>query len=152
MATDTVMRSLRGFAGAALIAFSALGTMGTLSQAAEPLMLEARIPLGEIPGRIDRLAYDSKRGRLIVAELGNNSVSILDLDQRRGSRRRRGSLTSQPPTRSMSRARATAPCGATRPKTSLRLTAPISAMTPTTSASTHGATESSSAMARGPLR
>src|SRR5262249_26302060 len=28
------------------------------------------------------LAYDTKRGRLIVAELGNNSVSILDPDQR----------------------------------------------------------------------
>jgi len=52
------------------------------AEAAGPLTLENGIPLGELPGRIDHLAYDAKRGRLIIAELGNNSVSIVDLDQR----------------------------------------------------------------------
>src|SRR5215471_6063365 len=79
---SVVTRLLRDFAVAGSIAFSALGSLSTLAQAAEPLMLETRVPLGEIPGRIDHLAYDTKRARLIVAELGNNSVSILDLDQR----------------------------------------------------------------------
>lgn len=37
-----------------------------LSQVAEapPLELEAKIPLGEIKGRIDHLAFDSKRLRI----------------------------------------------------------------------------------------
>ena len=61
--------------------------VGPTAQAAEPLVLEAQIPLGDVSGRIDHLAFDSKRGRLIVAELGNNSVSIVDLDQRTVVRR-----------------------------------------------------------------
>jgi DNA-binding beta-propeller fold protein YncE len=56
--------------------------LGFAADAAEPLMLETRIPLGEVSGRIDHLAYDAKRGRLIVAEFGNNSVSTVDLDRR----------------------------------------------------------------------
>jgi DNA-binding beta-propeller fold protein YncE len=44
-----------------------------------PLELEAKIPLGEVHGRIDHLTYDSKRQRLFVAELGNNSIGVVDL-------------------------------------------------------------------------
>jgi DNA-binding beta-propeller fold protein YncE len=44
-----------------------------------PLIVEKKIPLGEIAGRIDHLAYDVARQRLYVAELGNNSVGIVDL-------------------------------------------------------------------------
>ena len=43
-----------------------------------PLVLEARIPLGEIAGRIDHLAFDPTRQRLYVAEVGNGSVGIVD--------------------------------------------------------------------------
>lgn len=50
------------------------------ARAAEPLVVEAKIPLGEVSGRIDHLAYDASRGRLIVAELGNDSVAIVDLE------------------------------------------------------------------------
>ena len=42
-------------------------------------MLEAKIPLGEVSGRIDHLGIDTKRRRLLVAELGNNSLSVVDL-------------------------------------------------------------------------
>jgi YVTN family beta-propeller protein len=42
-------------------------------------VLETKIPLGDVRGRIDHLAIDSKRRRLFVAELGNNSVSVVDL-------------------------------------------------------------------------
>jgi DNA-binding beta-propeller fold protein YncE len=52
-----------------------------------PLTVEARIPLGDIAGRIDHLAYDPTRGRLYVAELGNNTVGIVDLKTRRVMRR-----------------------------------------------------------------
>jgi hypothetical protein len=50
------------------------------SEAADvPLVLEAKIPLGVVSGRIDHLAVDLKRQRLFVAELGNDSVGVVDL-------------------------------------------------------------------------
>jgi len=51
----------------------------TGSAAPAPLVLEARIPLGEVGGRIDHLTVDLKRQRLFVAELGNDSVGVVDL-------------------------------------------------------------------------
>ena len=45
----------------------------------EPLSLEATIPLGRVSGRIDHLAIDLSRKRLYVAELGNDSVGVVDL-------------------------------------------------------------------------
>lgn len=57
----------------------------TLATAAEsagtklPLQLETKIPLGDVRGRIDHLAVDLKRQRLFVAELGNDSVGVVDL-------------------------------------------------------------------------
>ena len=47
--------------------------------AEEPLVLEAKIPLGDVFGRIDHMAVDVARQRLFVAELGNDSVGIVDL-------------------------------------------------------------------------
>jgi hypothetical protein len=44
--------------------------------------LEAKIPLGAASGRIDHLAIDLKRQRLIVAELGNGSLGVVDLAAR----------------------------------------------------------------------
>jgi hypothetical protein len=43
------------------------------------LVLEQKIPLGEVRGRIDHLAVDLARERLFVAELGNNSLGVVDL-------------------------------------------------------------------------
>lgn len=52
----------------------------TAAQAAdEPLIIAFKIPLGSVTGRIDHLAIDTKRNRLFVAELGNNSVGVIDL-------------------------------------------------------------------------
>ena len=48
-----------------------------------PLMLEAKIPLGAVAGRIDHLAFDPDRQLLFVAELGNDSVGIVDLKERK---------------------------------------------------------------------
>ena len=50
------------------------------------LTLEAKIPLGEVSGRIDHLAFDPTRKRLYVAELGNNSIGIIDLQAQRVTR------------------------------------------------------------------
>src|SRR6266478_7791462 len=58
------------------------GTAGQASaQSADtgPLQLETKIPLGEVRGRIDHMAVDLKRQRLFVAELGNDSLGVIDL-------------------------------------------------------------------------
>jgi len=47
------------------------------------LDLETKIPLGEVKGRIDHLAVDAKRRRIFIAELGNDTVGIVDLDGRK---------------------------------------------------------------------
>jgi DNA-binding beta-propeller fold protein YncE len=44
-----------------------------------PLALESKIPLGPVSGRIDHMALDLARKRLFVAELGNDSVGVVDL-------------------------------------------------------------------------
>jgi YVTN family beta-propeller protein len=48
-----------------------------------PLILEAKISLGHVEGRLDHLAIDIGRRRLFVAELGNNSVGVVDIEARR---------------------------------------------------------------------
>ena len=50
---------------------------------ASPLQLETKIALGDVRGRIDHMAIDLKRQRLFVAELGNDSVGIVDLASRK---------------------------------------------------------------------
>src|SRR5262249_58310179 len=47
-----------------------------------PLALEAKIPLGKVAGRIDHFAFDAEHKLLYVAELGNDSVAVIDLDMR----------------------------------------------------------------------
>jgi DNA-binding beta-propeller fold protein YncE len=45
-----------------------------------PLAAERTIPLEGVAGRIDHLAADLRRRRIFVAELGNGSVDVVDLD------------------------------------------------------------------------
>jgi YVTN family beta-propeller protein len=68
-----------------LVCAVSLAEVAALAQSAEkgPLQLEAKILLGDVRGRIDHMAIDPKRQRLIVAELGNDTVSIVDLAKRR---------------------------------------------------------------------
>ena len=47
------------------------------------LVFEAAIPLGNVRGRIDHMAFDLTRQRLFIAELGNNSVGVVDLENRK---------------------------------------------------------------------
>ncbi len=56
----------------------------------DPLRLEATIPLGPVRGRIDHMAVDLERRRLFVAELGNDTVAVVDLDARKVVRRLTG--------------------------------------------------------------
>jgi hypothetical protein len=50
------------------------------AEASPPLVLETTIPLYGVRGRIDHMAIDLPRKRLMVAELGNDTVDIIDLD------------------------------------------------------------------------
>ncbi|MFY9836755.1 MAG: hypothetical protein WAK55_09845 [Xanthobacteraceae bacterium] len=45
------------------------------------LRIEAKIQLGDVRGRIDHMAVDIDRRRLFVAELGNNTIEIVDIGQ-----------------------------------------------------------------------
>lgn len=60
------------------------GAGESMHAAREPafLLLESKIPLGAVRGRIDHMAVDLKRRRLFVAELGNNTVGVVDLANR----------------------------------------------------------------------
>jgi hypothetical protein len=65
----------------------AVAGLATARSADLPLVLEAKIPLGAVSGRIDYLAIDLKRQRLLVAELGNDSLGVVDLVTRTMFRR-----------------------------------------------------------------
>jgi len=67
-----------------------LATAGTLIAAARSvsaqsnaatLRIEGKIPLGDVRGRIEHMAADINRRRLFIAELGNNTVGIVDFSQ-----------------------------------------------------------------------
>src|SRR5256885_13304510 len=73
---------LSGHPGLLALAFVSI-LSGTLVHAAEPLVLESKIPLADVKGRIDHLAVDAARQRLYVAELGNDSVGVVDLKERK---------------------------------------------------------------------
>jgi len=65
---------------AILLAASLIWPAATDAQTASPpLILEAKIPLGQVSSRIDHLGIDVKRQRLLFAELGNNSLGVVDL-------------------------------------------------------------------------
>jgi hypothetical protein len=56
---------------------------GAPAAGTEPLVLERTIPLGGVSGRIDHLALDLVHQRLFVAELGDDSVGVVDLKEGR---------------------------------------------------------------------
>jgi DNA-binding beta-propeller fold protein YncE len=63
--------------GLATSAFTATGIGQSATD--KSLQLEIKIPLGNVAGRIDHMAIDLERHRLFVAELGNDSVGVVDL-------------------------------------------------------------------------
>ena len=63
------------------------GAAWSAAPAEPPLVLEATIPLDGVGGRIDHMAVDPARRRLIVAELGNDTVDVIDLATGRVARR-----------------------------------------------------------------
>ena len=79
------MSTFRGLALSVSIAAASVVSSGRPTAQpdnAGPLLLEAKIPLGEVRGRIDHMAIDLARQRLFIAELGNDTVGIVDLQKR----------------------------------------------------------------------
>jgi DNA-binding beta-propeller fold protein YncE len=67
---------------AVVLTVVAFGVIGAAAQADdEAPVIERKIALGAVAGRIDHLGIDLARKRLLVAELGNNSVAVVDLAQ-----------------------------------------------------------------------
>jgi hypothetical protein len=69
-------------AAAGLVAF-ANGQANADQASSSPLKLELKIFLSDVEGRIDHLAIDLSRKRLFVAELGNGTVDVVDLEDHR---------------------------------------------------------------------
>ena len=59
-------------------------SLATAASTDETLGLQGTIPLPDVEGRIDHLAFDVAGERLFVCALGNNSVEVIDL--RKGER------------------------------------------------------------------
>jgi len=68
------------FRAKTLLALSALVPM-LYAQSPSSLELMTTIPLPNVSGRIDHLAYDAAGQRLFVAALGNDTVEVLDLSK-----------------------------------------------------------------------
>jgi DNA-binding beta-propeller fold protein YncE len=69
---------LRAVAGLLLLAVAPLAPAGARAETGSPVTLEAAIPLDDVGGRIDHMAFDRGRGRLLVAALGNNTLEVVD--------------------------------------------------------------------------
>jgi YVTN family beta-propeller protein len=69
--------------GVASAIWFALAAACVPAASAELLQLEAKIPLGKVVGRIDHMAFDAAHRRLFVAELGNDSVGVVDVEARK---------------------------------------------------------------------
>ena len=61
------------------VVFFGLPCIGRAADPAAALILERTIPLAGVSGRIDHMAVDLGRGRLLVAELGNGTVEAIEL-------------------------------------------------------------------------
>src|SRR4051794_26897360 len=76
MRAAAVVAAFRLLVGGVLAGFAVPAFAG---ETQAPVVLERPIPLGNVSGRIDHMAVDLRRGRLFVAELGNNTVDVVDL-------------------------------------------------------------------------
>jgi YVTN family beta-propeller protein len=85
---DNGARSHWPWTGIAILVLALTALLGLAGRSAAPpgatiVMTEAAsIPLPDVEGRIDHMAVDFARRRLIVAELGNGTVDVLDIETR----------------------------------------------------------------------
>lgn len=72
-----MLRVLAALPGAAWLLCSV--AMSGYVRAGDAMHVAATIPLGDVSGRIDHLAFDAAHHRLFIAELGNNTVGVVDV-------------------------------------------------------------------------
>jgi len=60
--------------------------LAAIARAQTSLRLEKTIPLPNVAGRIDHLAFDVENQRLFVAALGNNTVEVVDIKSNKVAR------------------------------------------------------------------
>jgi DNA-binding beta-propeller fold protein YncE len=70
-----------------LALWTALPNAAETADTSVALVLEKEIPLARVSGRIDHMAIDLDRQHLAVAELGNNTVDLIDLKNGRAIHR-----------------------------------------------------------------
>src|ERR1041385_9548105 len=75
------MKTLARAIGLAVVI--ALPAAGWAQAPGPPLALDTKIALGAVTGRIDHLAVDLKRRQLFVAELGNDSLGVVNIAARK---------------------------------------------------------------------
>ena len=68
----------RTVAALLLLSISLVTASSAGAETGSPLTLEATIPLDDVGGRIDHMAFDRDRSRLLVAALGNNTLEVID--------------------------------------------------------------------------
>jgi hypothetical protein len=76
--SSVIGRFWRTAAGALLLSISLATASGVGAETGSPVTLEATIPLDDVGGRIDHMAFDRDRSRLLVAALGNNTLEVID--------------------------------------------------------------------------
>jgi DNA-binding beta-propeller fold protein YncE len=76
---NPMLRNLKFLAIAIAICGGCAAGQAAEDEANNLLVLESKVPLGNVRGRIDHLAVDLARNHLFVAELGNGSVGVVDL-------------------------------------------------------------------------
>ena len=81
------MTAIRQYCAVHLVAIAAMLTASqsvrAQSEDLPPLQLEGKIALEKVAGRIDHMAIDLPRQRLFVAELGNDTVGVIDVKERK---------------------------------------------------------------------
>jgi hypothetical protein len=77
-AGKAIRRSLRATVAMLLLAVAQLTFVGARAEPASPLTLEGTIPLDDVGGRIDHMAFDHGRRHLLIAALGNNTLEVID--------------------------------------------------------------------------
>lgn len=78
---------MRALSTALLLAVIGFSSVAGAANAGAPLLLERTIPLTSVPGRIDHMAVDVAGKRLFIAEFGNGSVDVIDLQAGKVARR-----------------------------------------------------------------
>src|SRR4029078_4327357 len=83
MTMNATNNYLAALIGVGTLVLSLYGSETLAETVQSTLQFESKIRLGDVSGRIDHIAIDLNRHRIFVAELGNNTVEVVDLNERK---------------------------------------------------------------------